>query len=80
MDAQKLCLAYRGIKYSKVSGERICTAVRFAMDQLGVNTLKGKQKEAIHNFVQGHAVLLFCQRVQKNVVLCLNCCHSCSTV
>ena len=32
----------------------VCTAVRFAMDQLGVSTLKDKQKEAIHNFVRGH--------------------------
>ena len=31
----------------------VCTAVRFAMDQLGVSTLKDKQKEAIHNFVRG---------------------------
>ena len=32
----------------------VCTAVRFAMNQLGVSTLKDKQKEAIHNFVRGH--------------------------
>ena len=31
-----------------------CRAVRFVMDQLGVNSLKDKQKEAIHNFVRGH--------------------------
>ena len=30
-----------------------CTAVRFAMDELRVSTLKDKQKEAIHNFVRG---------------------------
>ena len=31
----------------------VCSAVLFAMDQLGVKELKDKLKEAIHNFVRG---------------------------
>ena len=31
----------------------VCSAVQFAMDQLGVKALKDKQKEAIYNFVRG---------------------------
>ena len=62
----------------------VCTAVRFAMDQLGVSTLKDKQKEAIHNFVRGHegdfanGVLVLCLaafRVQKRTPRSLFLCH-----
>ena len=57
----------------------ICTAVRFAMDQLGVSTLKDKQKEAIHNFVRGHTASLFCQR-GTGKRCAMPCYLSCSTI
>ena len=39
----------------------VCTAVRFAMDQLGV-TLKDKQKELFTTLFEAMTVSLFCQR------------------
>ena len=42
-----------------------------------VNALKDKQKEAIHNFVQGHECA---NGVRENVVLCPGSCHSCLTI
>ena len=49
----------------------VCSAVQFAMDQLGVKELKDKQKEAIHNFVRGRDCFVILHGIRENVVLCL---------